>query len=361
MTTVPVTPESNVKVSVGGMDIEFDPARGQCLWNDEPVVSLWVNSSMVSLMLGLKRMVGLERFQLALQSGGRENVEGDWQFISTFPSFEEGFAALGETSWAAGWGRWELVRLDRTRQEVRLRAHAPWEAGYQRTLGVVWGSSMLAGKFAGLGTRLFGQNCWAEQIAYAAGGDAYDEFVVRPSEMTIERELSRLLRSAEVTGADLPVALDKLDSEIVAREKIEQDLREKINLIERQRADISALSTPIVQIWRGVLMLPVIGVLDSARATRILEELLARIVATSSRYAIVDLTGVENVDASTADHLLRIVRSVELLGARAVVTGIRPGVAQMMISLGTGLSTMVTLGNLEEGLQTCIRWLGQRR
>jgi rsbT co-antagonist protein RsbR len=361
MTTIPVTLESTVKVSVGGMHVEFDPIRGQCFWNGEPVVSLWVNSSMVSLMVGLKRMVGLDRFKLALQSGGRENVDGDWQFISSFPTFEEGFTAIGESSWAAGWGRWELVHLDRARREVRLRAYAPWEAGYQRALGVVWGSSMLAGKFAGIGTRLFGTNCWAEQTAFAADNDAFDEFIIRPSELTVERELNRLLRSAEVTSADLPVALEKLENEIVEREKVEQDLREKISLIERQRADISALSTPIVQIWRGVLMLPVIGVLDSARATRILEELLARIVVTSSRYAIVDLTGVENVDASTADHLLRIVRSVELLGARAVVTGIRPAVAQTMISLGTGLSTMVTLGNLEEGLQTCIRWLGQPR
>lgn len=91
-----------------------------------------------------------------------------------------------------------------------------------------------------------------------------------------------------------------------------------------------------------------------------LEELLGRIVSTASRYAILDLTGVERVDADTADHLVRIVRSVELLGAKSIVTGIRPAVAEMMISLGADLQSMVTRSNVEEGLQACIQGMAAR-
>jgi len=99
------------------------------------------------------------------------------------------------------------------------------------------------------------------------------------------------------------------------------------------------------------------GSLSSERAEILMDRLLAEIVSTRSRYALLDLTSVEIIDTNTADHLVKIVRAIELLGARAVITGIRSAVAQTIVSIGVDLSQILTLRNLQQGLAACIRWM----
>lgn len=175
----------------------------------------------------------------------------------------------------------------------------------------------------------------------------------------MEAQLEELLASDKGTRADLAAALERLRKEIDEREVAEKTLREKLAFIERQEKAIQALSTPIIQVWNSVLALPIMGSLDSRRAADMMDRLLGDIVRTRSRFTILDLTGVDVVDTATADHLIKIVKAVELLGARAVITGIRPAVAQTMASLGMDLSQLTTLGNLQEGLKACMRWLAE--
>ncbi|WP_156338771.1 STAS domain-containing protein [Chondromyces crocatus] len=318
-------------------------------------LTISIETSLAGLMAGMQRMVGTERFNICLQSGGRESVAADWQILTSRPSFEEGFAELARIAGRAGWGRWELVALDRDRKEARFRVAGSWESVYQQALGVTWGASFLAGKLAGLCSYLFDADCWAEQTAYEVAGDPYDEFIVRLSNGTTEREVEDLLRSDVATRADLAVALETLRHEVEERRQTEQDLRDKLEVIRRQDEAIQALSTPVLQLWDGVLALPLIGAIDGRRAAAVTERLLGEIVRTASRFALLDLTGVDIVDTSTADHLLRVVRAVQLLGARAVITGINPAVAQTLTSLGVDLSALTTQQNLQEGLRYCIQ------
>lgn len=352
----------SVHVDVAGIEIQFDLLRCQQLWGGMPAVTMWAESSLAGLMLGLHRMVGTQRFNLALQSGGRDSIEGDWAFISRYPTFEEGFAALAEVANAAGWGGWELLSIDRERHEAVFRVRSSWEALYQRALGVCWGSSMIAGKFAGLCARLFGENCWAEQTRFAARGDEVDELRVRPSDRTVEGELDHLLETDEATRADLAVAMQQLRREVderrIAEEALRQSEQEKLALIAQQQQTIVTMSTPIIQVWRGVLSLPITGALDAERAAEIMEKLLQRIVEAGARAAIIDVTGVESVDAQTAEHLVRIARAIELLGARAVVTGIRPSVAQAIVAIGADLASLATVATMEEGLKLSWQWMG---
>lgn len=354
--------QQSVHVNVAGVDIQFDLERCLQLWSGLPALTLWTESSLAGLMLGMQRMVGTERFNLALQSGGRDSIEGDWSYISRYGSFEEGFAALAVVAKVAGWGGWELVALDRERRQARFRVQCSWESLYQRALGVCWGSSMIAGKLAGLCSRLFSQNCWAEQTAFAARGDDADELVVRPSDRTVEGELERLLEGDEATRADLAVALEKLRREVEERRAAEEALRqseqEKLALIQQQQRTIVTMSTPIIQVWEGVLSLPIVGALDARRASDIMQTLLQRIVQAGAQYAIIDLTGVESVDDLTAHHLVSITRAIGLLGARAVITGIQPSVAQAIVALGVDLASLDTVANLEEGLKRCWAWMG---
>ena len=144
---------------------------------------------------------------------------------------------------------------------------------------------------------------------------------------------------------------------ITEARETEIDLRNKLALIERQQEAIRALSTPIIQVWDRVLTLPLVGTVDSRRAADVMERLLHEVSRTGARFAILDLTGVETVDTATASHLLALLRAIQLLGAEGVITGIRPVVAQTMISLGLDFNRLITLAKLRDGLRLCMKRL----
>ncbi|WP_437806062.1 PAS domain-containing protein [Sorangium sp. So ce1078] len=152
-----------------------------------------------------------------------------------------------------------------------------------------------------------------------------------------------------------------LTLDISQAKSTEQELRTKLELIERQQQVIRDLSTPIIQVWDGVLTLPMIGVLDSQRTAEVMDTLLEAISRTGARYAILDLTGVDMVDTKTASYLLDLVGAIRLLGAEGIVTGIRSNVAQTIVSLGIDLNNITTLGNLRAALQHCIRQMSKER
>jgi rsbT co-antagonist protein RsbR len=125
-------------------------------------------------------------------------------------------------------------------------------------------------------------------------------------------------------------------------------LQEKI--IEAQRATLDELSTPLIPLAAGVLAMPVVGTIDSLRADQILETLLEGITKHRAHTAILDITGVRVVDAQVASGIVAAARAARLLGARVLLTGIRPGVAQMLVGFDTDLAGVVTLGTLESGI-----------
>jgi rsbT co-antagonist protein RsbR len=117
-----------------------------------------------------------------------------------------------------------------------------------------------------------------------------------------------------------------------------QKSREEV--IRRQQEEISELSTPVVQLWDGVLALPLIGTLDSSRTQVVMENLLQRIVDTEAEVAIIDITGVPTVDTLVAQHLLKTVAAARLMGADCLISGIRPQIAQTIVHLGVELNVV---------------------
>jgi len=214
------------RIQVSGIDIEWKLEDGRCTFEKLPVVMIWVDTSLAGLFSGVQAMVGTPRYLLALQSEGRKSVEEDWKVLSQFPDFHDGFKAMANIAAVAGWGEWHLVSLHPEKRECCFRIKHAWEGAYQKALGVCWGSGFLAGKMAGYCTKLFGTNCWADQTAFIAGGDPYDEFVVKPSTRSIELEMENLLATDEATRADMAVALRRLEKEIAERKRTEGMLRE---------------------------------------------------------------------------------------------------------------------------------------
>jgi rsbT co-antagonist protein RsbR len=138
------------------------------------------------------------------------------------------------------------------------------------------------------------------------------------------------------------------------------ELAERIATIERQREAIRNLSVPIIEIWTGVLCAPVVGVLDSMRASEVTTTLLSAVVAKKAQHVIIDVTGVEVMDTSSTDHFLRIARAVTLLGANCALSGMHPNVARTIVHMGVDLHGLVSYRTMREALRHCVAAVNAR-
>jgi rsbT co-antagonist protein RsbR len=125
-------------------------------------------------------------------------------------------------------------------------------------------------------------------------------------------------------------------------------------IIARQQQEMIELSTPVVELWTGIVALPLIGTLDSARTQVVMENLLEKIVSTGAGLAIIDITGVPTVDTLVAQHLLKTVAAARLMGAECIISGIRPQIAQTIVHLGVDLSDVVTKGTLADAFAVAL-------
>ena len=138
--------------------------------------------------------------------------------------------------------------------------------------------------------------------------------------------------------------------------EVYQKSREEVIL--RQQQDMLELSTPVVELWDGVLALPLIGTLDSARTQVAMENLLEKIVQTGAGIAIVDITGVPTVDTLVAQHLLKTVAAARLMGADCIISGIRPQIAQTIVHLGVDLGSVITKASLADAFVVALQRTG---
>ena len=155
----------------------------------------------------------------------------------------------------------------------------------------------------------------------------------------------------EIRGVD--ELLDRLG---LLTTELYQRAREEV--IRRQQEDMLELSTPVVKLWDGILALPMIGTLDSARTQVVMETLLQRIVETGASVAIIDITGVPTVDTLTAQYLLKTVTAARLMGADCIISGIRPQIAQTVVHLGVELGDVITKATLADAFRVALQRVG---
>jgi rsbT co-antagonist protein RsbR len=177
----------------------------------------------------------------------------------------------------------------------------------------------------------------------------------RPLFARIRRELAG---DAEGLAAATWTATELLDKLGLYTTEVYQRSREEV--IARQQQELLELSTPVVKLWDGILALPMIGTLDSARTQVVMESLLQRIVETGAEVAIIDITGVPTVDTLTAQHLIKTVTAARLMGADCIISGIRPQIAQTIVHLGVDLANIVTKATLADAFRRALDMTGQR-
>jgi rsbT co-antagonist protein RsbR len=197
-----------------------------------------------------------------------------------------------------------------------------------------------------------------------------EEVLTKVAQGDLDQKLELAPVEDALTGLEMGVNFLIVDLRQIDRENREQrealiaqrrELEAKLVTIEQQAAAIRELTTPVMEIWDDVLVLPIVGVVDTRRSMDIMNNLLERLVERQSKCVIIDVTGVEVVDTKTADYLLKVVRAAGLLGTRCVLTGLSSAVAQTLVEIGADMSEVRTLRNLKAGLLECLRFLKSER
>jgi rsbT co-antagonist protein RsbR len=181
-------------------------------------------------------------------------------------------------------------------------------------------------------------------------------FVLSLKHALFKRATENLKSDPAALASTLWEATTLLDALGLYTTELYQQAREQ--LIARQQEELIELSTPVVQLWEGVLALPLIGTLDSERTQVVMESLLERLVATGSSIAVIDITGVPTVDTLVAQHLLKTVAAAQLMGADCIISGIRPQIAQTIVHLGIDLSTVATKASLADAFGLALKRRG---
>lgn len=190
-------------------------------------------------------------------------------------------------------------------------------------------------------------------------GFASDEtatFIFSFKKPLFARLRTEFAKDADGLAEEMWLATQLLDQMGLLTVRAFQKTREEV--INRQQEEMLELSTPVVKMWDGILALPMIGTLDSARTQVVMESLLQRIVDTGSEIAIIDITGVPTVDTLVAQHLLKTVTAIRLMGADCIISGVRPQIAQTIVHLGVDLQGITTKSTLADALQIALKRSG---
>ena len=155
-------------------------------------------------------------------------------------------------------------------------------------------------------------------------------------------------------AAELQQRMQEAEREAAEKTRLLAELDQKLDVIARQHQQILDLSAPILDIWDGVLLLPLIGRLDGRRVSTITEVLLQAVVARRARNVILDMTSLELLDTANLGYIGTMVQALRLLGVRSIITGIRPAAAQTMVRMGVDLQGVMTVRDLQQGLRACI-------
>ncbi|HEX8491252.1 MAG TPA: STAS domain-containing protein [Pyrinomonadaceae bacterium] len=225
----------------------------------------------------------------------------------------------------------------------------------------------------------------ARSIKDSDGGDfdaaAYDELRVFLNEISRNRAIKGYTPLENATyilslrNTILPLLAEELEgkSELMLSEMnyftslldklglvmVENYIRSREEIIRQQREDMMELSTPVIKVWDKILTLPIIGTLDSRRAQLMMEALLQKVVETGSTIAILDITGVKMMDTLVANHLIKTVTAARLMGARCILTGVSPAIAQTMVQLGIDLSQITTRSQMSDGIKLALEMIGR--
>lgn len=331
--------------------LRFKPDAGEVLLGKNRMIISNADSFGL-LRKELVTSLGEERARGIIKRFGYLSGYSDAEMVKTSfqPDTDEEWLATGSVLhiWE-GIAHAKIGHVELNRKQGILCLEAYWDNSYEveqhlKHFGisdqpVCWYS---VGYTSGYCTRFFEEKVLGKEIQCVGKGDERCFIVLKPLKDWDEKEI-------EEEATDYQEA--RVDLELKEKDEL-------IHLLKEQQKAIQELSTPVLQVSTHILVLPLIGVIDTTRAQQIVEQLLNRIVETQANIVIIDVTGVPVIDSAVANHLLQTVQAAKLLGATTILTGISIANAQTIVSLGIDLKDIITCNTLRAGIKKAYELLG---
>ena len=317
------------RTTLNSVPIEIDLEQGSYRFFGLPAVTFWLNPSLYRMLAPLVKEVGVELARLLIAYESSLGTEEDYTAMVTQlgPSFSDGFLAWGRAVGVAGWGRFELPHFEPGARRATVRVTGAWELKAQDGMSERWGCPFLQGKLIGIFRHALGVSCWADEAVVDAKSHTV-EFSLYESPATIAGEIERLRH----------------------QEQKESERAELARKLAEKQQTILQMSTPVVRLWEGILLLPLVGQIDAHRATQLVHNVLTAITENRATEVIIDITGVPFVDSYVAKSLVQTMQSARLLGVECTLVGISAEVAQTLVHLGVDLGMVRTFSTLAVGL-----------
>jgi rsbT co-antagonist protein RsbR len=302
---------------------------------------------MFRMLEPLVKEIGVDLFRIIVAHSSSLGTDEDYNFMVTVlaSNFPDGFLAWGRAVSAAGWGSFELPHFDIESCTAEVRVVNPWELRMQKAGGEFWGCPFLFGKVIGILEHALGQRCWADEDIDMESDPPVVTFSVRAWDRSLNDEVNRL-RAEQIRTAEARLA-EQVASATDA-------LVEKRKEIDEKDAIIRSLSSPILQVWDGVLVVPVVGSLSEKRAELLNANLLQRVVDQMATDVVLDLTGLDEVDNEVAERLSATVTALKLIGTECSVVGLSPEFARRAVELDVSFGGVRVLRTLSDALRDVV-------
>lgn len=338
---------TQTSILLNQVPIVWNLEKGEFSFFGIPAVLFWANPSLYRMLAPLCEELGADLFRLLIAHSSSFGTDEDYHAMVTQlgSHFAEGFLAWGSAVSAAGWGVFELPVFQPETSNALVRVRNPWELRMQQSSPRIWGCPFLKGKIIGIFSHAFRRPVWAAERTVPDAEEPYVEFTVAPSERTIEGELNSLRAKM----------LQKRQEELYKRiEEAHAALLDKASEVQQKELVIRRISEPIIEVWKGVLVVPISIELSGERAERLKLNVLSRVVSMRARHVILDLTGLTHVDTATCAQISSIVSSIRLLGSESTVVGIAPAMAATTIELDVSFGGARTLRTLASALREVV-------
>lgn len=330
-------------LNVEGLQFNWDIEEGSFLFEGEDSVLFWISSAMKIFFDSIEEISGEEAAQVVLETTGfRQGVVVGEYFTSMEDFNVESAAELITNTYAvAGWGLATLHNLDLKEKTLEIHLKNSWEHKINVAQQKAKGGSFLPAHYAGIFTRLFGTNIWFEIVRHQIEG--HEESVIRyfPSNENIENNIHKLARSKEAA-----------------------QIRQLENLVQEKTAELSAMiqeiSSPIIPVLEGIVVVPLLGTYDEDRSEELLIKTLQNLPRYKAKYLVLDLTGLnDNFTQHAASLIEKLGSAAALIGTDTILVGISPQMSMTITETGVNLSKFNCFQTLQHGIHYALAQNGR--
>lgn len=336
--------ETKRNINVGGLDFKWDLDSGRFMFEEEDSVVFWISTAMKSFFDTIEEISGEEASCLVFETTGYRQGVGVGGYFREMKdvSVEEASALISNTYASAGWGQTIIENLNRESKTLTAKFKNSWEHKINVAQGKKAGSNFIPAHFAGIFSTMFNTNMWYKVIHYQLEGYEYTEVAYFESDVTVNSNIHQLSRKKE---SDAILQLEAL---------VEDKTRDLTELIKE-------ISSPIIPVHEGVVVVPLIGRYDEDRAEALVERVLTNLPSYKVKYLILDLTGLhKEISHYTASLMEKIVSTARLIGTETVLVGISPQLSIAIIQSDVDLSAIDCFQTLQHGIHYSLGQLGRR-